>query len=138
MSHYSNGPGNIPRLPENVIHHLIAMADVSHNARRRFAPGPTGFTEYAQTAQLEQLVHDACEELLARLPVAAPASEPIDADMLVLHLREAGFINERGAMWLLNGDNMPFTLDGLVQVANLACKAAPTLPEAPEPAQQSD
>jgi len=58
--------------------------------------------------------------------------------MLVLHLREAGFINERGAMWLLNGDNMPFTLDGLVQVANLACKAAPTLPEAPEPAQQSD
>lgn len=59
-------------------------------------------------------------------PSAEPeAPEPIDAGMLVLRLREAGIINERGAMWLLNGDNMPFTLDQLVQVARIASPALP-------------
>lgn len=59
---YHNGLGNVPRLPERVVDTLIDSAGVS-----RMTPG-RGDTVRDQTAQVEQLVHDVCEELLARLP----------------------------------------------------------------------
>lgn len=78
-SHYSNGPGNVPRLPDRVVDTLIDSAGVS-----RCAPGRTDITVRDQTAEVEQLVHDVCEELLARLPDTrraqpegeAPQAEP--------------------------------------------------------------
>lgn len=66
MSSYNNGPGNIPRLPARVVDTLIDSAGVS-----RSAPGRTATTVRDQTAEVERLVHDACEELLARLPSVA-------------------------------------------------------------------
>lgn len=79
-SHYSNGPGNVPRLPDRVVDTLIDSAGVS-----RCAPGRTDITVRDQTAEVEQLVHDVCEELLARLPDnsrakpegEAPQAEPV-------------------------------------------------------------
>jgi hypothetical protein len=65
MSTYENGPGNVPRLPDRVVDTLIDSAGVS-----RCAPGLTDSTVRDQTANVEQLVHDSCEELLARLPAS--------------------------------------------------------------------
>ena len=73
MSKYKNGTGNVPRLPERVVDTLIDSAGVS-----RCAPG-RGNTVIDQTAAVEQLVHDAAEELLARLPASPLASFPLDA-----------------------------------------------------------
>lgn len=50
--------------------------------------------------------------------------EPINADLLVLLLREGGVINERGAMQLLNGDGMPITINQLLRVAQIAALAS--------------
>jgi hypothetical protein len=69
MRSYENGPGNIQRLPERVVDSLIDAAGVS-----RCAPGRTAITVRDQTANVEQLVHDTCEELLARLPSAQKAT----------------------------------------------------------------
>jgi hypothetical protein len=69
MSTYNNGPGNVPRLPDRVVDTLIDSAGVS-----RCAPGATAITVRDQSAEVERLVHDVCEELLARLPDAAPAA----------------------------------------------------------------
>jgi hypothetical protein len=63
---YNNGPGNVPRLPDRVVDTLIDSAGVS-----RCAPG-RGLSVIDQSANVERLVHDACEELLARLPEAPP------------------------------------------------------------------
>ena len=70
MSTYKNGLGNVPRLPDRVVDCLIDTAGVS-----RCAPGRTAITVRDQTANVERLVHDTCEELLARLPRL-----PIDED----------------------------------------------------------
>lgn len=64
MTHYKNGPGNVPRLPEGVVDTLINSAGVS-----RCAPSGRSNMVIDQTENVENLVHDACEELLARLPV---------------------------------------------------------------------
>lgn len=53
-------------------------------------------------------------------PRATADVEQIDGDMLVLKLREAGIVNGRGASWLLNGDSMPFNLEGLLNVIRIA------------------
>jgi len=79
MSNYQNGPGNIPRLPDRVVDTLIDSAGVS-----RCAPG-RGIGVRDQSAEVERVVHDACEELLARLPsqaaplpaAPAPTAEPV-------------------------------------------------------------
>ena len=55
---YSNGPGNVPRLPDRVVDCLIDSAGVSRLA----------YDDKDQAAAVERLVHDTCEELLARLP----------------------------------------------------------------------
>lgn len=60
---YKNGPGNVSRLPDRVVDCLIDTAGVS-----RCAPGRSPITVRDQTAEVERLVHDTCEELLARLP----------------------------------------------------------------------
>lgn len=64
MRNYSNGPGNVPRLPNRVVDTLIDAAGVSRLA----------YDDKDQTAQVDRLVHDVCEELLARLPASAPIS----------------------------------------------------------------
>ena len=80
---------------------------------------------YARIEESEGFFSSFAHKAIAAAPVVAQpaAAEPIDGEMLVLLMREAGIINERGAMWMLNGDNTPFTLSQLVQVANLAALA---------------
>lgn len=78
MRAYENGPGNVPRLPERVVDCLIDSAGVS-----RCAPGRMPITVSDQSAAVERLVHDACEELLARLP-----AELVDAAARYYWLRD--------------------------------------------------
>jgi len=66
MTTYHNGAGNIKRIPDAVVDVLIRDAGVSRLA----------YDDKDQSAQVERLVHDTCEELLARLPVTQPA-EPV-------------------------------------------------------------
>lgn len=73
MSNYKNGPGNVPRLPDRVVDTLVDAAGVS-----RLACGPRN-TAIDQTAQVDQLVHDVAEELLARLPSTSRVSDPAKA-----------------------------------------------------------
>lgn len=86
MINYENGPGNIPRLPDRVVDTLIDSAGVS-----RCAPGEGIFVK-DQTSQVERLVHDSCEELLARLPYPYPSSEKslAVADLLKLNRYDFG------------------------------------------------
>mgnify|MGYP000574647376 CR=1 FL=1 len=63
MTIYKNGPGNVPRLPRAVVDTLINSAGVSRLA----------YDDKDQNAQVHNLVHDTCEELLARLPTSQPA-----------------------------------------------------------------
>jgi hypothetical protein len=89
-STYENGPGNVPRLPDRVVDTLIDSAGVS-----RCAPGRTGITVRDQTANVEQLVHDTCEELLARLPDLARRAEPsvaaVDEQTLFMQAYKAAY-----------------------------------------------
>lgn len=62
MSTYKNGTGNVPRLPDRVVDTLVDTAGVS-----RCAPGEHDLV-IDQTGNVHRLVHDTCEELLARLP----------------------------------------------------------------------
>ncbi|MGJ9420437.1 hypothetical protein ACHAC9_22175 [Massilia sp. CMS3.1] len=58
MTTYNNGPGTVPCLPEFVVDQLVNDAGVSRLAH----------DDKDQSAQVNRLVHDTCEELLARLP----------------------------------------------------------------------
>jgi hypothetical protein len=93
MSTYKNGPGNVPRLPERVVDTLIDSAGVSC-----CAPGPTAATVRDQTAQVEQLVHDACEELLARLPAGSGPEERIE--MAIASLADEAEANGKPRKWV--------------------------------------
>lgn len=67
---YENSDGNVPRLPARVVDTLIDSAGVSRLA----------YDNKDQSKQVERLVHDTCEELLARLPSTAAiqaAGEPV-------------------------------------------------------------
>lgn len=72
---YRNGSGAVPRLPSAVVDALIEHAGVL-----RVALG-LGHTLFDQSARVERLVHEACEELLARLPPergAIPLTPPLE------------------------------------------------------------
>lgn len=78
---YSNGSGNVQRLPDRVVDTLIDSAGVSRCALGR------GIGVRDQSAEVERLVHDVCEELLARLPAAPPpVPGPILSDQRILQL----------------------------------------------------
>lgn len=74
MSDYSNGPGNVPRLPDRVVDTLIDSAGVS-----------TYHPDGSQLEKLHALAHGVAEELLARLPAppapakTTPAAQVTDA-----------------------------------------------------------
>lgn len=107
MNHYNNGTGHVPRLPDRVVDTLIDSAGVS-----RLAPH-IGSSVRDQTAQVERLVHETCEELLARLPAspvqgAASASGATPADFDASWAREIA--NNGGVQigadyreWMLKG-----------------------------------
>lgn len=46
-------------------------------------------------------------------------SARLDADMLALLIREAGILNERGMVWLLNGESISLNLTNLLAIANM-------------------
>lgn len=126
MSTYNNGPGNIPKLPDRVVDTLINSAGVS-----RCTPGPSASGVIDQTACVERLVHDTCEELLARLPAApaAPAvtvspAPRVESDLLSMPTLKAIRDTIRpGDGW--DGDDWDFALANAV-AHHLARQAQPT------------
>lgn len=93
MSNYENGPGNVPRLPDRVVDTLIDSAGVSRLA----------YDDKDQTTAVEQLVHDTCEELLARLPTPAeqpaPASTGLEVARLCREIRAAKTLAWRDSLF---------------------------------------
>jgi hypothetical protein len=89
VSTYKNGPGNVPRLPDRVVDTLIDAAGVP---RQIFSVNGHRSDKLDKTANVERLVHDTCEELLARLP--APDE---DGERFRFMLAAAGDRNSRAA-----------------------------------------
>jgi hypothetical protein len=75
MTTYNNGPGNVPRLPDAVVDTLIRTAH-----RNNVDP----------TAAAVALVHDACEELLARLPDDAARISQLEVTLLLIAQQSIG------------------------------------------------
>jgi hypothetical protein len=139
-STYECGTGDVQRLPDRVVDALIDGAGVS-----RCAPGQ-GIYVIDQTAAVEKLVHDTCEELLARLPspraTEGQAQTSAAPDQIKLlsggTLRRETKFGGEGYNWLLYADNgeliralnhheHEFVESGLA--AQLADSTAPGAPE---------
>lgn len=93
---YSNGSGNVPRLPDRVVDTLIDSAGVSRLA----------YDDKDQTVAVERLVHDTCEELLARLPDARRAQPEGEAPQAAAICDRLAAMMEQGAGELKPGERL--------------------------------